>query len=77
MADDFLIRMIQKRLVDPHYEITIEEIAKATVSLTTRMEIAQAYLRSIMNEKDLLDKFIEELKKNGRISKEFPDYVDS
>lgn len=73
MSDDFLVRMVQKRLVDPHYHITVEELAKATVSLTTRLEIAQCYLNSLMSEKELLNKFIDELKKSDRISKSFPD----
>jgi hypothetical protein len=62
MADDYLVRLIQKRLVDPTYKINAEDVYKAETSLNQRIEIATLYLNSLMTEAKLIEKFVVELR---------------
>lgn len=62
MNEDFLMRIIQKKLIDPKYEVSQEDIYKCSQSLEDRIIIANAYLRMLNDEQKLIISLIEGMK---------------
>jgi len=63
VASDFIMQLIQKKLIDKNYQVTQEEIGKATESLADRVILAQLLMNMLLDEQKCLNTFIEERKK--------------
>ena len=63
MASDFIMRLVQKKLLDKNYQVTQEEVFQATDSLGDRIHLAQLLLNMLLDEQKILNKFIEERRK--------------
>lgn len=65
MASDFIMRLVQKKLLDKNYQVTQEEVEKATDSLNDRVYIAQLYLDMLIKEQKILNEFIDDWKERS------------
>lgn len=67
MASDFIMRLVQKKLLDKNYQVTAEEIYQSEDSLSDRIHLAQLLLTMLMDEQKILVRFIDEAKEKGII----------
>jgi len=63
MASDFIMRLVQKKLLDKNYQVTQEEVIQATENLEDRIVLANLLLQMLLDEQKVLNKFIEERRK--------------
>ena len=67
MASDFIMRLVQKKLLDKNYQVTAEEIYQSEDSLSDRIHLAKLLLTMLMDEQKILVRFIDEAKEKGII----------
>ena len=59
MSEDYILRLIQKKLLDPNVEITVEELKEAEIQIQDELTYIESRLAVIQSRQSILKRIIE------------------
>ena len=59
MSEDYILRLIQKKLLDPNVEITVEELKEAEIQIQDELTYIESRLAVIQSRQLILKRIIE------------------